>query len=182
MKYSRKLINEIMKKMLSDKEILSRTREDLEKEVRAKILDKKIIRKKYCRIHLDNLIEDEGSFISSVILTLERYRKNVAAEFKISENRIKLDLNENNQNYWGSGFFTLYTEKEETDEEFEKRIQRSLNSRYTQLKIKQDKIKRAEAEIKKNAIKAIELLGDNIYEIFQEINKRNNEKENNCSY
>ena len=148
-----------------DEKILAKTKEDLEKEVKTKLKIKKI--KKNTTIYASNIIKE--NFVSNIIKNIEKYKKDTAKKFGVLESEIKMKM----ENY--TRYISFYCYRKETNEEFKKRCRRSLSQRLYRLKIKQEEIKFNKKCKRKIAIKAIEELGDDIYEVFQEINKRRDE-------
>jgi hypothetical protein len=85
---------------------------------------------------------------------------------------------------WGEhGSIQFYINREETNEEFKRRIATKLNKQWDLIKKKQENIqstisknesrfKREQAKRQKNAIDAIKDFDGDIYELFQEINKK----------
>lgn len=163
----------------TDDEILSLTIEDIEKEVRDEFF-KKQVRKRVKRISsysISKLIQKDS--VNDVINRLNSRKEEVAKKFGVSSSIIQMDWVHD----YGGGLLVFSVYRDETDEQFEKRIQRKIKLDWTDWKFQKEMIERRKrrkkelaAQEQENAIKAIEVLSGDIYEIFQEINKRNNEK------
>ena len=102
-------------------------------------------------------------------LAYEKYR-----QWTSTADPKKIRLRTDNAYSWRSQFI-FYVTVPESDDSFEKRVKKEVNSVMRRIHDKKKEIKQAEKDLKdkkrKAAIAAIKELGDEVYDIFEEIIK-----------
>ena len=110
----------------------------------------------------------DGKNVSDTIERIENFRRTLANNTNSSINDVKIK-----RSYYNSNTITFFVTREETIEEFNKRVEISASKRInTANRIKRSKLIEAEQERERKKamlIKAVEELGPEIYEIFEEI-------------
>ena len=144
------------------KKILSITREDVEKDVRAKFKIKKI-EKRY-PISLNDLLSSNGDSISDFIKKINEHKKDFVKITHVSDSVIKLKP----YGYNTACFFGFI---KETNKEFETRCRRSISQRFSKIKMKQNVIRNKEKAKMDRVIKVIKEFDGDIYEVFKKINE-----------
>jgi len=160
-----------------DKEILSTTKKDIEKKL--KVIKKRIKKVNAFKCEISKIINN--NLVSNIIENIKDKRMEAAKKLGVSDSSIKMSFYNDG---WGDhASIQFYINREETNEEFKRRIATKLNKQWDLIKKKQENIqstisknesrfKREQAKRQKNAIDAIKDFDGDIYELFQEINKK----------
>ena len=144
------------------KKILSTTRKDVEKDVRAKFKIKKI-EKKY-PIFLNDLLLSNGDSVSNFIKKINHHKKVFVKATNVLDSEVKIKP----YGYNTACFFGFI---KETNKEFETRCRRSISQRFSKIKMKQNVIRNKEKAKMDRVIKVIKEFDGDIYEVFKKINE-----------
>jgi len=159
-----------------DKEILSTTKKDIEKKLG--VIGKRIKKVNAFKCEISKIINN--NLVSNIIENIKDKRMEAAKKLGVSDSSIKMSFYNDG---WGDhASIQFYINREETNEEFKRRIATKLNKQWDLIKKKQENIqstisknesqfKKEQAKRQKNAIDAIKDFDGDIYELFQEINK-----------
>jgi len=136
-------------------------------ELASKKLKRKTNITKSMSVAYHQIIAD-GKNVSDTIERIENFRRTLANNTNSSINDVKIK-----RSYYNSNTITFFVTREETIEEFNKRVEISASKRInTANRIKRSRLIEAEQERERKKamlIKAVEELGPEIYEIFEEI-------------
>lgn len=149
------------------------TKEEIEEKIRKKLKPIKHKRIISHSILAKNIFSERGSLFSTVEKKINKEKEKAALKLNCDSDKIKVRYS-HNWDYRGPDI-ELYTTEPENLEKFEKRIKKEVNERWKKILLERRKIreakKREEEKRREDAVKAIEYLGEDVYEIFKQLNK-----------
>jgi len=149
-------------------EIKIRSREEVEAYVRSKLKKRKLIRIEAFKQQVDSIIK--GSLVTTLEKKIKEKKKYAANKLHVKESQIRITTDGG----WRLQF-VFYANIPETEAAFEKRIKIAVDQEVDRIRKHKAEITRQEALRKKKkrdaAIEAIKELGDEIYDVFEEITK-----------
>ena len=158
---------------------ITKTRKDVEKEVRLKLKRRKQMRKDLLDVNVDTILSEKGLLVDSLKKNIEAYCTDAYYRFQqetshadLSKIRVRRDNNYHNS--WRAKFI-FYVNIAETEDMFNKRVKKEVDAKMKRIHIRKKNIARDERlekeKKRKAAIEAIKELGDEVYDVFEEIIK-----------
>jgi len=157
---------------------LTKSKEDVEKDVRAKLKKRKAMRKDLLRVSVLNIVGN-GVLADTTIKKIGDYRGEAYEKYRqwtdsVDPKKIRIRF----ENEWADlrrGILIFYINIPESDDMFERRVNTEVKRIMKQIHNRKKDIAREEKEQKdkkrKAAIAAIKELGDEVYDVFEEIIK-----------